>query len=96
VLEQETGSVTTADLEHMMGLVVHDHDDPFTLISDHRSPAQRALIEDLIIEDRANGARRVRADSPFPRVTERGRERRNVLPLLPGEASCPGARSLER
>jgi hypothetical protein len=51
VLEQETGSVTTADVEHMMGLVMNDHDEPFTLIRDHGSPAQRALIEDLILED---------------------------------------------
>jgi hypothetical protein len=49
VLEQETGSVTTANLENIMGLVVNDHDDPFTLVRDHGSPAQRALIEDLIL-----------------------------------------------
>jgi hypothetical protein len=52
VLEPETGSVTTGDLEHTMGLVVKDHDDPFTLIRDHRSPAYPALMEDLILEDR--------------------------------------------
>jgi hypothetical protein len=56
-LEEETGSVTTADLEHMMGLVVNYHDDACTLIRAHGSPAQRALIEDLILEDWANDAR---------------------------------------
>jgi hypothetical protein len=66
VLEQETGSVTTADVEHLMGLVVNDHDEPFTLIRDHGWKAQRALIEDLILEDWATNAPAARRASGPP------------------------------
>jgi len=41
VLEQETGSVTTADLEHMMGLVVNDHDEDVSLHAKEQRRSRR-------------------------------------------------------
>jgi hypothetical protein len=41
----------TADaLEHAMGLVVNNHDDPFNVIREHGTDAERELIADLIEE----------------------------------------------
>jgi hypothetical protein len=47
----ERGEPLTADdLEHAMGLVVNNHDDPLSLIREHGKDTERELIADLIEE----------------------------------------------
>lgn len=41
----EGGRPTIDELEHAMGLVVNDHDDPLSLIADHGTDEERALLE---------------------------------------------------
>ena len=51
IVADASGEPLTLDAaDHVMGLVVNDHEDPFTLIRDHGTPAQRALISGLIEE----------------------------------------------
>jgi len=42
--------MTADDLEHAMGLVVNNHDDPLNLIRAHGTDTERELIADLIEE----------------------------------------------
>jgi len=46
IVEEATGEpMSTDDLDHAMGLVVNDHDDPEDLIRSHGSPAQIELLD---------------------------------------------------
>jgi hypothetical protein len=47
IIEDATGEEMTEDsLDHVMGLVVNDHDDPETLIREHGTPEQQELLDD--------------------------------------------------
>lgn len=49
IIEEATGedAMTPDSLDHLMGLVVNDHDDPESMIREHGTPAHRELLDEL-------------------------------------------------
>lgn len=48
IAEANGDPITREMLDHVMGLVVNDHDDPETLIREHGTPEHMALLEEAL------------------------------------------------
>lgn len=83
IVAAETGELPTREqLDHAMGLVVNDHDDPYTLIRDHGSAEQRELIAGLLEDEWSHDAR------------ERGSEAARAVASWIGPVEVNSAREL--
>lgn len=100
IIAADTDSTLTgADLEHAMALVVNNHDDPLTVIRKHGTDAEHELLADLIeqaqVEDWIAEARDLGRDAGRDAASwaadgnTTDEHRRNVLALM--EAGDPEA-----